>query len=134
MNNEQFYAHYNQWEDYLNGMYCSTSENDNDQINKAKLVLSNPDLFKEILIRLIKKWPISSRVNLTNKSINRRAWLGAAACCFEYGVTEINTRQAWSELNDIQRFNANTIAEIIINHYEEENTRLHKDLGKQMLF
>jgi len=131
---KQIFHPYHLWEDYQSGMYCGSFDGDPKQVIKAKLILSTPDLFKYILIRLVKEWPISSAVNLTNKSINRRAWLGAAACCFDSGVTETNTRQAWAELNDIQRFNANTIAEIIIKHYEEENTGLHKDMGKPMLF
>lgn len=131
---QQFYAPYSQWEDFNNGMYCSTVTKDENQIIKAKSLLSNPIEFKNTLIKLLKDWPISTKVNLTNKGANRRAWLGAAACNHKHGVTEINTRYAWGELNDIQRFNANTIAELIITDYERKNSKLYKGLGKEMLF
>jgi hypothetical protein len=131
---EQVYEHYEKWEDFKNGMYCLTSLKDEQQIIKAKKILSNTKLFKQVLEELIIKWPVSTAVNLTNKSINRRAWLGAAACSFKYGVTEVNTRNAWAELNDLQRFEANTVAEIIIKIYEEKNTRIHPSVGKKMLF
>ena len=131
---EQFYITYEKWEDYNNGMYCLTVGRDEYQIIRAKSILSNPEKFKEILFRLIDQWPISTKVNLTNKSINRNAWLGAAACSFEYGVTEINTRHAWAELNDIQRYKANEVADLIVKHYERENNGIHKNMGGQMLF
>jgi hypothetical protein len=134
LNMKQVYEHYKKWEDYQNGMYCLTVLRDEKQVMQAKKILSNPKLFNSILDKLIVSWPISSAVNLTNKSINRRAWLGAAACSFQYGVTEVNTRNAWSELNDLQRFNANTVAEIIIKKYEEQNTGLYPNMGKPMLF
>lgn len=114
---KQYFTHYENWEDYKNGMYCKTIDRDETQISKAKEILANPQIFKLVLLDLIEEWPISTKVNLTNQSINQRAWLGAAACCFKYGVTEINTRYAWNELNEIQKFEANTVAESIIIHY-----------------
>lgn len=115
---KQFFAHYEEWEDYKNGMYCGTVNRDEEQIKNAKKVLSDPYLFKNILIDLVRQWQISSKVNLTNTGINRRAWLGAAACSFKFNVTETNTRYAWNELNEKQQFEANTIAEEIINQFE----------------
>lgn len=117
----QFFTHYTNWEDYQNGMYCGTIQRDETQVNRAKAILSNTDLFGEILSKLVNQWPISSKVNLTNNGINRRAWLGAAACCFDSSVTEINTRYAWNELNDSQQFQANTVAERVISEFENQN-------------
>lgn len=131
---KQFYSHYENWEDFKNGMYCATVTRDNEQVNKAKSVLSNPRLFEVILEKVLIDWPIASMVNLTNEGMNRRAWLGAAACNFEHGVTEINTRFAWGELNDLQRSQANDIAEIIIKKYERKNSEIHRRLGEKMLF
>lgn len=107
----QVYANYMNWECYKNGMYCGTANRDEKQITNAKNVLSNPNFFSQIIDELLLKWPISSAVHLTNNGINRRAYLGAAACCFKFGVTEYQTRIAWGELNELQKFAANTVAE-----------------------
>lgn len=114
----QFFTHYENWEDYKNGMYYGTLNRDEEQIVNAKKILSDPSTFKNILVDLIKQWPVASKVNLTNSSINRRAWLGAAACNFKFNVTETNTRYAWNELNESQQFQANTVAESIITEFE----------------
>lgn len=118
---EQFYSHHDNWEDFKNGMYCGTSDNNQEQIEKAKSLLSDSDLFYKTMHELLIKWPISSKVNLTNKGINRRSWLGHAACNFMYSIPEIVTRKAWNELSEIQQFNANTIAERFINEYENSH-------------
>jgi len=119
---KQYFAEYTKWEDFKNGMYCGTATiRDEEQIKKAKEILSNPDLFREILVDLIIQWPISTRVNLTNTGTNRRAWLGAAACSFKHEVTEVQTRFAWNELNELQQFEANSIAESIITQFENKS-------------
>jgi hypothetical protein len=43
-------------------------------------------------------WHYSCEHNLSNLSINRKAWLGHAACCFQHGYPEYLVRQAWWEL------------------------------------
>ena len=115
---KQYHTHYENWEDFKNGMYCATVTRNDDQVRKAKLILSDPKAFALILERVLCDWPISTKVNLTNTGMNRRAWLGAAACNIDSDVTEVNTRFAWGELNDLQRFEANSVAETFIKRYE----------------
>lgn len=108
------------WEDYKNGMYSTFFDREDKHIDNATLVLSNCELFDSICFDLILKWPISSAVNLTNISCNRRAWLGQAACCFKYSVPEILTRVAWNRLNTEQQKIANLVAEKHITNYENK--------------
>lgn len=118
-NIKQIHHPYHLWEDFKNGMYCGTTDNDPDLIEKAKSLLSNTKLFYSTAKEILTRWPISSSVNLSNVGINRRAWIGQAACSYLHSVPETLTRVAWMELNDIQRFEANTVAEKIILIYEQ---------------
>lgn len=115
----QFYSHHDNWEDFKNGMYCGTISNDTGLSDKAKSLLCNPDLFYSTIKKMIVDWPIATKVNLTNKGINRRSWLGHAACSFLYNVPEIITRIAWKEMNEVQQFEANTVAEKCIIEFEQ---------------
>lgn len=114
----QVYENYSLWEDYLNGMYNTENikEKDKKVINAINL-LSNDELFTEVMNELIKEWPIATAVNLTNNSINKKAWLGAAACMYFYETNEFLTRIAWNLLDKEIQDKANVAAEKIINDY-----------------
>lgn len=131
---KQIYHKYDYWEDYKNGMYELNSIDKHIKVIKAIDVLCNNDIFYNACLQLIKDWPISSQVNLTNINQNRRAWLGAAACSYLHKVPEFITRIAWSLINLEHQEKANLIAEKIIKQYETENFGLHKNMGATMLF
>jgi hypothetical protein len=117
---KQFFTHYSLWEDYQNGMYCGTVDNDYKKIHKAKWLLSTPLEFEKTMLDLFENWPISTKVNLTNLGVNRRAWIGQASCCYRFSVPEILTRIAWNELNEQQQQAANKVAEHGILLYERK--------------
>jgi hypothetical protein len=130
----QVFHRYELWEDYLNGMYCGSFDNDNNLIQKAKSLLTDSNLFLKTARNMVSQWPISSEVNLSNEGCNQRAWIGQASCSFLYSIPEVITRKAWNELNDIQRFEANTVAQRVINEYHEAKTiRVHPSLGEPLL-
>ena len=125
----RFYSEYINWEDYLNGMYdISKQENESSLINSAINLLSNRDNFKSACISVITHWPVSTKVNLTNNKSNRRAWLGQASCNFIYKVPEILTRIAWSKLTILQQNEANEIAEQVIKSFEINHEKKDKEL------
>lgn len=131
----QVFEHYEKWEDYQNGMYKPTpKENEEKLIELSMSLLSNPDKFFDIALKMVNKWKISASVNLTNAQSNRQAWIGQASCCFEYGVPEEVTRTAWSRMSTVERIKANNIADKVIiafeNGYKAKNTQLHMFLGK----
>ena len=118
---KQFFEKYTLWEDYLNGMYDSYNPlNEENYVSLSISLLTNCDLFLSICISMIHKWPVSSKVNLTNKSCNRKAWLGHAACNYRYKIPEVCTRIAWIKLTEEQRQRANTIALHVIKTFEEK--------------
>lgn len=127
---KQFYEEYIYWEDYINGMYDTPKKEDEERlVLLAVEMLTNNDLFLETCKEVLVNWKISSKVNLTNKSCNRKAWLGQASCSFKYKVPEICTRTAWGQLSFFQQTEANKVAEQIINsfeiNYERQNTELY---------
>lgn len=136
----QFYSEYTFWEDYKNDMYETKYDLDKEKelIDKAITLLSNPNLFLTVCYDVLLFWDISSKVNLTNVNCNRRAWLGQAACCYYYKVPEVITRKAWSQLSDNQRYEANKIADKIINifeeNYEKKNRKLYTEMDNYSLF
>jgi len=114
----QIYHPYWLWEDYKNGMYSNSTENSEELIFLAKTLLSDPIEFHNILQEVFKNWPISTIVNMTNLSCNRRAWTGQAACCYKYRTPETLTRVAWKYMTEEQRIAANKIADRCIIEYE----------------
>lgn len=136
---ERYYARYELWEDYKNGMFDKPIELEREQlVASAKVLLSNCSDFENAAKNVLADWVISSAVNLTNKSENRRAWIGQAACSYIHKVPEILTRQAWAQLSEKQRADANKIADKIIKHFEanhaQSNISVRDRLGAERLF
>jgi hypothetical protein len=134
---KQVYIPYWEWEDYINGMWLKApKEQESEMLIKAIEFTGNHIKYGLAMLEVSKKWPKTMLNNLTNQSINRRAFIGHCAVKYKIGIPEYITRMAWKELTDKQRFLADNIAEKTIKHYlnETRNSRLHKNLGKQMLF
>ena len=137
---KQFFAEYIYWEDYQNGMYDipNSEQEKGEQITNAIKILSDKNMFDEICSFVLSEWNISSKVNLTNISCNRQAWLGQSACSYKFKVTETCTRIAWSLLSDKQRIEANLIADkwikIFESNYESQNRKIHYPMGEKLLF
>jgi hypothetical protein len=132
---KQFYSEYENWEDFKNGMYnIPEYKNEDRLVSLAIELLTDNELFLNTCKLILKEWPISSKVNLTNTGCNRRAWLGQAACCYKFNVPEMCTRIAWGKMSMNQQSIANSIADKIINsfevNYERQNTELYKNLGE----
>lgn len=130
----QYFSHYENWEDHKNGMYQLSCIDKHKKVIGAIEVLCNNDIFYSTLINVLSEWPVSTKVNLTNLNQNRKAWLGAAACCYLHKTPEFLTRIAWGLLNTDEQNKANLVAEKIIKEYERKNFRVHKDMGEKMLF
>jgi len=71
------------------------------------------------MFQVLQLWPISCEHNLSDKSQNRKAWIGHAACAIAIGCPEDIVRQAWHMLTDEQRVAANKAADTAINQWEQ---------------
>ena len=132
---KRIYHHYESWECFKNGMYnLDKKENELDLIEKSSELLKNENEFLKVSLTVLDKWIISSDVNLSNTSQNRQAWIGQSACNYQFGISEVLTRIAWSKLTENEMYKANLIADKIIKIYEAKNKQLHQRMGGQMLF
>jgi ParB-like chromosome segregation protein Spo0J len=113
---------YDKWECHKAGFYASkksglTNEECEEQYQK---VLGDPELFRSILEKLIIEWKYSCEHYLTNKSMNRIAWLGQAAVCYHSGVPS-RYSPAWFKLTPEQQEVANQIAHEMLNKWLSNN-------------
>lgn len=87
--------------------------------------------------RVVREWEYSCENALTDYSLNRKAWVGHAACALALGIPENITREAWGKLTDEQRILANREAERAILWWEQNYAKvkgLPQDLEEEMLF
>ena len=117
---KRIYHHYEQWEDYKNGMYAECKEGRAERVIKAAEILGTPQICTKAMEKVISEWQISTEYNLSNIGINRKAWLGQAACSCYANIHEDETREAWGLMTEEQRVEANRIAQKLINKWVKE--------------
>ncbi len=112
---KRVFYHYEQWEDWKKGMF--SGDIDNGLIPLCADLLSSVHL-RDAMLEVLKCFPISSDVNLSNYGCNRQAWLGNAACCLVHNASEQVTKVAWRKLSEDQQIKANLIADEVIKQWE----------------
>lgn len=113
----QIYHPYYKWECFKSGMW-GNSKNENIDLEKAILFTSNHILYGQAMQKVSKSWVYSMENFLTNKNINRKAYLGHCAVMYEKLIPEYITRMAWKYLTDKQRELANNEAQKTIEAWE----------------
>jgi len=115
---------FDKWECHKAGFYQSkkvgwTNQQCEDEYIR---ILTNEDIFKESLNKVIHEWINSCEHYLTNRAMNRIAWLGQASVCISSGVpsTYSNT---WFQLSKDQQDKANLIALEYLNKWLRDNNR-----------
>lgn len=110
-------------------MYNEDKTDRKSRVQLAASVLGTPSICEKAMRMVVKNWTVATEFNLSNAEINRRAWLGQAACSIYAGVHEDETREAWGTLTIEQRTTANAIATRIIrewlrSHDEEQMCKI----------
>jgi len=135
MNLKRVYHPWHDWEEIRFNMW-GTVENRKMVLKSAIKFTSNHKLYGRFMMRIINEWPISCENALTDNLINRRAWIGHAACALAHNIPENIVRDAWGELTDEQQFLANKEASKAIQAWEYsyiKDNKLYSSLGKEML-
>lgn len=109
------YLPYHVWEDWQAGMWRPF---DDEHVDSAVALLSDAPALSRAMARVVKDWPNATSHNLTDRSSNRRAWLGQAACLLLCGSPEGATRMAWGILDQPVRDAANAVAERVIDTWD----------------
>lgn len=120
---ERIFHHYDKWEDYHAGMYDESKDGRAERVQQAAEILGTPDICRKAMEKVVSEWKISTEYNLSNLEINRKAWLGQAACCCWGGIHEDETREAWGIMTEAQRIEANRIAAEIIKEWQSKRER-----------
>ncbi len=115
---------WHKWECYKAGLYNTTKEGMTKEQCEQTYVdfLSNTKRFAKSLKYIITKWKHSCEHYLTNKAMNRIAWLGQAAVCYATGVPAV-FRNGWFLLTEGQQNEANKIAFVYLNNWFVANGR-----------
>lgn len=120
------FFHHEKWEDANNGLYnvgnCPVKR------LTSKKLLGNSEDFWDAMCQMKIDWPCSFEHNLSDKTQNRRAWLGQAACNYNHNAEFNLTIEAWNELSDSERNTANATANKMIEMFEKESSYYAKTL------
>lgn len=115
---ERIFHTFDKWECYRAGFYNTTANGFKKE--EAEMIcrdfLSDINLFSETLEKVITEWKYSCEHYLTNKSMNRIAYLGQASVCYATGIPAI-CRSGFNLLTDEQQKEANETALIYLNKW-----------------
>lgn len=121
---DRIFHTYDKWECVKAGFYASTKDGmTSEECQQAYAnFLSDLKLFEKTANKVIKEWKHSTEHYLTNKAMNRVAWMGQAAMCYATGVPSIFC-SGFNRLTDKQKEMANKVALKVINKWMKKNNR-----------
>lgn len=115
---------YHLWEDFQNGMWRILEKTQEEAFLKNAIEFTgNHKLYGEWMLKVVNSWKFSCEHNLTNTSMNRRAWVGHAAACMAIDCPEYITRRAWWNLSKEQQDLANAQADEAIKIWEKNQNQ-----------
>lgn len=121
---ERIFHTFEKWECHKAGFYSSKKEGMTaDQCEKAYAdFLSNDELFKAGLQGVLDNWINSCEHYLTNKAMNRIAWLGQASMCYATGIPS-KFCSGFNLLTSEQQEHANEVALEYLNIWRAKYNR-----------
>lgn len=99
-------------------MWKNKSDNEEALLIDAIEFTSDHKKYGEAMREVVYKWNNTVKNHLTNKSINRKAFIGHCAVFYKIQIPEYIVRMAWKHLTDNQRLLANLEAEQTIKEWE----------------
>jgi hypothetical protein len=106
-------------------------------LQRAEIFTGNHRLYGRYMQRVTVEWSNSCINALTDYNLNRKAWIGHAACALALRCPEDITRQAWGLLTDEQRTLANRQADRAIRAWEvryRQSLGIRADVESPLLF
>lgn len=128
----RLFAPYPSWECWQSGYWSGGSCTHKQPGLSAELLLSESN-FWQAMCDLIRKWPVSVAVHLSDSGINRRAWLGQASCFVKVGNCQDCTKHGWSFLSEVEQRSANLLAERMIAKWNLEKG-IYRERSGQLEF
>jgi hypothetical protein len=130
---KKIYHPYWLWEEFISGMWRKeTIEYEQANFENIVQFTGNHEIYGDAMLEVIENWQISCEDKLSNISLNRKAWLGHAACCYKHGYPEYLVRKAWGTLTENQRELANNKANEAIKLWEQkQKSKAIREFGKK---
>lgn len=121
---DRIFHTFEKWECHKAGFYASKKDGMTQEQceNEYAKFLSDDARFKEGLDGVLNEWINSCEHYLTNKAMNRIAWLGQAAVCYSTGIPS-KYCSGFNLLNESQQDKANTIALEALNYWMKKYNR-----------
>jgi hypothetical protein len=132
---DRVYRPWDEWEEIEFNMWGSVS-NRSSMLKKAIKFTSDHKKYGRFMLRVVNEWPNSCENALTDYSLNRKAWVGHAACALAIACPEDITREAWGKLSNEQQLLANNQAGFAIQKWEERYAKskgIHISVGIPLL-
>ncbi len=121
---DRIFHTFEKWECHKAGFYAGKKDGMTADECEAAYAeyLSDEDRFREGLDGVIREWKHSCEHYLTNKAMNRIAWLGQAAMCYSTGIPS-KFCAGFNLLSADQQDKANVIALEALNYWMKQNGR-----------
>lgn len=118
---ERIFHTYDKWECAKAGFYASRVEGKTQEQCEREYgaFLADLDRFRVGLEGVIQNWKHSCEHYLTNRAMNRIAWLGQAAACYSAGIPH-EFRSGYQLLTETQKDAANRLAYEYLCRWREE--------------
>lgn len=128
---DRIFHTYDKWECEKAGFYASSVEGKTTDQCKEEYrdFLADPDQFRLSATKVINEWTNSCEHYLTNFAMNRIAWIGQAAMCYENGIPS-KYCSGYNLLTDNQKDAANDVALDILNDWLLFNGREPVDMDE----
>lgn len=130
---DRIFHHFEKWECQKAGFYASKVEGKKaDECEKEYAdYLSNLERFREGLEGVTSEWKNSCEHYLTNKAMNRIAWLGQASMCYSTGIPS-KYCAGFNRLTTEEQDSANLLALEYLNKWFVTNGRPEIDLEEAL--
>jgi len=130
-NNSRIFHTFDKWECEKAGFYKQQVDGmTSDECKNAyRDFLANTERFKAAAIGVINEWKNSCEHYLTNFAMNRIAWVGQAAMCYETGVPS-KFCSGFNLLTEEEKEAANQVALDVINEWMARNNREALGMGE----
>lgn len=118
---ERIYHTWDKWESFPAGFFNNNPPEGMSKKEAEQLyfeLLSDSAEFARVLERIIVEWPYACEHNLTNKTLNRIAWMGQAALAYKYNIPA-QFRGGYNLLTKQQQAEADSVALKYINIWME---------------
>jgi hypothetical protein len=130
---ERIFHTFEKWECHKAGFYSSKKDGMTSHECEIQYyeILSNEKLFRLALHGVLDNWINSCEHYLTNKAMNRIAWLGQASVCYLKGIPS-KFCSGWNLLNNEQQNKANEIALEFLNIWMKKYNRNEVDMDEAL--